>query len=43
MYNDYYWPNPTEINALKSFKTDEWHDSDDDIMDIRDIWDGPLK
>jgi hypothetical protein len=43
MYNDYYWPNPTETNALRAFKNDDWHDSDDDIMEIRDIWDGPKR
>ena len=41
MYNDYYWPNPTETNALKAYKRDDWHESDDEIMNIRDIWDGP--
>ena len=43
MYNDYYWQNPTETNALRAFKNDDWHDSDDDIMEIRDIWDGPKR
>ena len=41
MYNDYYWPNPTETNALRAYKKDDWHESDDEIMNIRDIWDGP--
>ena len=41
MYNDYYWPNPTETNALRGYKHDDWHESDDEIMDIRDIWNGP--
>jgi len=41
MYNDY-WQNPTEINALDCYQNDEWHDSDEETMAIRDIYTEPF-
>ena len=41
MYNDYCengWDCPTKINALHCYQNDDWNESDDEVMAMRDIY-----
>ena len=36
-----YWENEIETFAIKAYHNDEWHESDDEIMNIQDIYQRP--
>ena len=35
------WQNEIEIYGLKAYHEDDWHDSDNEIMNIQDIYQKP--
>lgn len=37
------WQNEIEIFGLKAYHNDDWHESDDEVMGIEDIYQKPKK
>jgi len=35
------WQNEIEVFGLKAYRDDEWHESDDEVMAIDDIYQKP--